>query len=326
MVRALPLLCGWCYAVVPLLLWNDRVVAERPLADAIQSYQRTPQNKIRLRDDPIASDVCDARTGGAPAQYYLDSDTCSWTATSSSGLIIPAAVPGDIISDLHAAGQIANPFFETTWKNSSIWNDNLWTYSTHFRSPSSVPTGSAVLLVFDGIKMGAAISLNGHKLGHATDQFVRYRYDITSVLKADAGATNLLQLAFNNAIDTAGRFMACSGQADWAPYSNTNQHSAILGPRSQPMPTFSFGIWKSVSLVVVHHAAISKQTQSQPSPYCPRLLLQMKLVCCLIGPCSPRGPTCVLQGQLSDNNHQRDYKRRFRSPSGSTPLGAGPGV
>ena len=34
------------------------------------------------------------------AHYYLDSDT-SWTATSSSGLCIPAAVPGDTTSDLH---------------------------------------------------------------------------------------------------------------------------------------------------------------------------------------------------------------------------------
>ena len=30
------------------------------------------------------------------------------------------------------------------------------------------------LLVFDGIRMGAMIALNGHLLGNATDQFLRY--------------------------------------------------------------------------------------------------------------------------------------------------------
>ena len=166
-------------------------------------------------------------------------------------------IPGDIISDLHAAGAIANPFFETTWKNSSLWKGNLWTYSTHFASPATAaaPT-STLLLVFDGIKMGAEITLNGQKLGVATDQFTRYRYDVTSLLKVP-GENNTLELAFSNAIDTAGRFMTCSGQADWAPYSNTFHRSLTLGSTSQKMPTFSFGIWKSVYLVAVQRAAIS---------------------------------------------------------------------
>jgi hypothetical protein len=242
--------CAMLLQMPPLLLL---LLLLLHLADAAQR----PQNKTGLRDVPIAPDVCGGSATGS-AHQYLDSDT-AWTATSATGEEISAAVPGDIISDLHAAGKIANPFFETTWKNSSLWKGNLWTYSTHFQRPASAEGGGAVLLVFDGLKMGAEISLNGHKLGNATDQFARYQYDVTKLLKHGAGATNALQLSFSNAIDTAGRFMTCSGEADWAPYSDTFQHSAILGAGSKRMPTFSFGIWKSVSLVVVQRAAISER-------------------------------------------------------------------
>ena len=203
--------------------------------------QRRPQNKIPLRDHPIA-------TGAAP--LYLDScDSTPWSAHSTDpgrpALRIDAAVPGDIISDLHAAGVIPHPYFETAWKNSTAWAGGHWAYSTSFLAPA-LPANRSAVLVFDGIKMGATIALNGVALGVASDQFVRYRFDVTRLLRPSP-RRNTLQLAFDNSIGTAGRFMTCSGQADWAPYSNTQQAS---------MPTFSFGIWKSVSLNTVSSVAI----------------------------------------------------------------------
>ena len=203
--------------------------------------RRRPQNKIPLRDHPIA-------TGAVP--LYLDSsDSTAWSAHSTDpgrpALRIDAAVPGDIISDLHAAGVIPHPYLEATWKNSTAWAGSHWEYSTSFRAPA-LPANRSAVLVFDGIKMGATIALNGVTLGVATDQFVRYRFDVTRLLRPSP-RRNTLQLAFDNSIGTAGRFMTCSGQADWAPYSNTQQAS---------MPTFSFGIWKSVSLNTVASVAI----------------------------------------------------------------------
>merc|ERR1719261_2238866 len=80
-----------------------------------------------LRDHPIVAEKV----------TYLDGD--QWTASTitngesqSVGLTIPAKVPGDLISDLYAAGQIGNPLYEMNWLNSSIWDHYAWTYATTF--------------------------------------------------------------------------------------------------------------------------------------------------------------------------------------------------
>lgn len=99
--------------------------------------------------------------------------------------------------------------------------------------------GVAALLVFDGVKMGATLSLNGVELGTFTDQFLRYQFDITASLQS----SNTIEVTFpkNNSIPTEGRFMACSGGWDWAPYSNTIDATGSN--------TFSKGIWRDVYLV-----------------------------------------------------------------------------
>merc|ERR1719210_2645189 len=69
--------------------------------------------------------------------------------------------------------------------------------------------------------MGAVIKLNGEELGNPTNQFVRYAFDVDGGrLKADGGA-NALQVVFDPAIATEGRYMACTGGWDWAPYTGT---------------------------------------------------------------------------------------------------------
>ena len=95
-------------------------------------------------------------------------------------LQIPASVPGDLLSDLQRAGQIGDPYYEKNFLNSSLWNSHTWSYSTTF-TPTELArahlraAGGRVLLVFDGLKMGARVYLDGSLLGMAADQFLRYR-------------------------------------------------------------------------------------------------------------------------------------------------------
>lgn len=156
-------------------------------------------------------------------------------------ITMTATVPGDLISDLYTANIIPDPIFEMVFRNDSyahLWDQQLWVYQKIFVFTSPA-TPSSTQLVFDGVKMAANISLNGHSLGMATNQFVRYVYDVTALLRPNT--TNTLVLAFDYKMDylTKGRFMACSGGWDWAPVSNTGTQ----------WPTFSRGIWKSVYLV-----------------------------------------------------------------------------
>ena len=134
----------------------------------------------------------------------------------------------------------------------------MWNYTTSFSLGDVKDDGNKpfnaeaeeMLLVFDGIKMGANIYVNGVQLGTATDQFLRYSFPLVAsgaLLDNGAGAStkHTLTVSFDPAINTDGRFMACSGGWDWAPFPGAPV-TADTGAK-----TYSRGIWKSVYLVRV---------------------------------------------------------------------------
>ena len=159
----------------------------------------------------------------------------------------------DVITDLQRAGVIGDPLTDTNWKNTT-WFNGDWAYSKTFSWPppqQSLPahataSGADVLLVFEGIKMGARISLNGHVLGNSTDQFLRLKFPVGPLLKP---TDNMLQVEFLRQIPTHGRFMACSGGWDWAPYSDLR---SVEGHQM-----LTKGIWRSVYLVTVPTGSVA---------------------------------------------------------------------
>jgi len=182
----------------------------------------------------------------AGAVTYLSSECgVKWIASSSGNATaalkpqsIKAQVPGDLLTDLEAAGEIGDPLYELNWLKSDIWAKQTWTYSANFSIDQlGLESISAhrVQLVFDGIKMGAHVKVNGQLLGTATSQFIRYSFDLDP-----SRSQNSLEVIFDQSIQVGGRFMASSGGWDWAPYTNTFQGDAR---------TFTYGIWKHVYLV-----------------------------------------------------------------------------
>ena len=178
-----------------------------------------------------------------------DEGVAAWTRCNPRrgagriSLSIPANVPGDLITDLQNAKQIGDPLYEKTFLNSSIWSDHNWTYTLKFSASQEVQQlaseGGSVSLVFDGIKMGASITLDGEPIGVAVDQFYRYVFDVTSSVVARGPRAHALEVTFDPSIPVDGRFQACTGGWDWAPYSHTYLDGAH---------TFTKGIWKSVYL------------------------------------------------------------------------------
>lgn len=160
----------------------------------------------------------------------------------------------------------------------SIWDDNVWVYSTTFTLPDDK---LEYLLVFDGIKMGARISLNGHALGEVYNQFRRYEYSLNASVLAGSTQTSVtgaevhhLQVTFDKAVVMEGnRFMACTGGWDWAPYTttcSTPANQSRHGPDNPPpnsygaAQTFSKGIWKSVYVLGAQdNAAVIKHVVPQ---------------------------------------------------------------
>lgn len=100
-----------------------------------------------------------------------------------------------------------DPYFENTFLNASLFNiSNEWMYSKTF----DVKGYTDILLVFEGIKMGARISVNGHFLGTATNQFIRYIFPLNSTVDLKPTG-NVLDVAFDPSLMLRGRFMPCSG-------------------------------------------------------------------------------------------------------------------
>jgi len=147
---------------------------------------------------------------------------------------------------------VGDPLYELNFLNSSAWDAHVWTFSTTFVAPaarghgSGAGAGASWMLVFDGVKMGSRVLLDGVPVGNTTDQFLRYVFPVT--LGAAPGTRHTLEVVFDPAIDCSGRWMACTGGWDWAPYTNTAQGGS---------PTFTKGIWKSVSLVQVAAGSVA---------------------------------------------------------------------
>lgn len=94
-----------------------------------------------LVDAPIAGD--------ANSIQYLDGE--AWTVTSTP-VNVSARVPGDLISDLEAAGIVSDPLFGLNFQG-DLWDSGNWTYSISFEPIQAVLSGADAFLVFDSLKM-----------------------------------------------------------------------------------------------------------------------------------------------------------------------------
>jgi beta-mannosidase len=106
--------------------------------------------------------------------------------------------------------------------------------------------------------MGATARVNGHVVGVMRDQFLRYSFqlDPAKVALLSGAKTNRLDVTFGiGDVAEDGRFMACTGGWDWAPYSYTSTNSS--GNTTGPANTLSKGIWKSVYLTDVPRATVA---------------------------------------------------------------------
>lgn len=198
------------------------------------------------------------------------------TAAGNGGRLpaqtIRGSVPGDLITDLQAASLVGDPLFELNFKNATMWDTYVWTYATTFEVGAALlerlgaAGGSRLLLVFDGVKMGAAVRVNGELLGRTTDQFLRYEFPLAASVLLKGGTPSAtartrtrtstsdrnvtahsLTVEFSPTIDCEGRWMGCSGGWDWAPYTTT---------ASAGIPTFTKGIWKSVYVAEIATVAV----------------------------------------------------------------------
>ena len=198
---------------------------------------------------PLEAALRDEALVGSGGVAYLDG---VWQASDLHGRTMPGSVPGDVLTDLQAAGLIGDPFHGNNFldkRQQALWYNNSWTYSTTVQLQANVRQ----VLVFDGIKMGATIRVDGKPIGTALDQFLRYEFLLPQAAEARKATVEVVFDWLN--VDR--RWMACSGGWDWAPYTLTRREGAN---------SFSYGLWKSVYVVSTKTAASPLAFVTHASP------------------------------------------------------------
>ena len=103
---------------------------------------------------------------------------------NGAGYTVPAQVPGDVHTDLMAAGKLDDLYFADNIEKNRWTTETEWIYSREF-SVTAGDLEAVSELVFKGIDTIADIYLNGEKLGGTENMFREYRFDVSAKLKTD---------------------------------------------------------------------------------------------------------------------------------------------
>lgn len=168
-----------------------------------------------------------------------------------ASIAIDAQVPGHVHQDLLAAGLIADPGYRKQADDCQWVEHWRWTYSRTFELERLEP--GRPLLEFEGLDTYAEIEVNGIRLARTDNMFVRYRFDVSGLLRE---GTNELVVRFRTVAEgIAGKSYAGLGAAF------TNERLFVRRMQC----TFgwdwvgrlvSYGIWRPVRLVFEDVAAI----------------------------------------------------------------------
>jgi beta-mannosidase len=97
---------------------------------------------------------------------------------------VPAQIPGDTHSALLAAKQIPDPFWGTNEVALQALHREDWIYEREFHLPAGWLAEKLVFLELEGVDTVAEIFLNGKALARTANAFVRFRFDVKSLLRS----------------------------------------------------------------------------------------------------------------------------------------------
>ena len=108
-----------------------------------------------------------------------------WTLkTDTLGITLQVNLPSEAHADLYAAGLIPHPYGEGDEEQQLHWiPQHIWDYSLTFDVENDVFQKDNIELIFNGLDTYADVWLNGEKILHSDNMFVRYEKDVKNLLK-----------------------------------------------------------------------------------------------------------------------------------------------
>ncbi|MEV0799332.1 glycoside hydrolase family 2 protein [Kribbella sp. NPDC050281] len=176
----------------------------------------------------------------------------AWTVRAAAGPVpegirtpVAATVPGEVHTDLLAAGLIPDPF-DGDNEGELAWIGRAdWSYRTTF--DWAADDHAVQELVADGLDTAATVTLNGTELGRTCNQHRGYRFDVTGLLVAEG---NELVIDFAGPVRTAEELAESLGL--W-PHTNHHPYNAIRKMASNfgwdwGPDVATAGIWRPIRL------------------------------------------------------------------------------
>ena len=110
---------------------------------------------------------------------------CGWNLTTDTlSINLRVNLPSEAHADLYAAGLIPHPYGEGDEEEQLQWiPQNIWDYSLNFDVENEIFQKDNIDLVFNGLDTYAEVWLNGEKILHSDNMFVRYEKDVKNILK-----------------------------------------------------------------------------------------------------------------------------------------------
>ncbi len=159
---------------------------------------------------------------------------------------MPAAVPGCVHTDLLSLGLIPDPFVGDNERLVQWVAERDFEYRKVFDADEKLLSEGRLYLECDGLDTIATLILNGRRIGHANNMFLRWRFDVSGLLK---GKGNELLIRFTSPLKyvrpkmKAEPLISPSMSIPGAPYIRKApyQFGWDWGPK---LPTM--GIWRSI--------------------------------------------------------------------------------
>lgn len=158
----------------------------------------------------------------ANAASQLDLST-GWTVSNTEHEVA-LSVPGDVHSALLADGRISDPYWRDTETSLDWVHESDWLAQTRFYL--DVLEAGFWTLSFDSVDCMAEVLLNGKSLGFCDSQFLRWDFDVSSVLQA--GENRLQVRLMSNSAEALRRAQSSPIPVPYIAWNNRLPHYNFL--------------------------------------------------------------------------------------------------
>ncbi len=196
-----------------------------------------------------AADAPDSPLPAGPALQNIGGHAWRVKEATHGDQPIPAVVPGDIFTDLMAAGQIANPYFRDNNAKAQWVGTKTWRYFGRFVPASTILDKQFILLRCHGLDTLATIWINGAQVGTADNMYRTWEFDIKNRIKP---GENTIEIEFAPlapyAAERIDKYKRNHGLLLKATQSWVRKAPYMWG-WDWCRPLLTCGIWKPIELV-----------------------------------------------------------------------------